>query len=178
MPDTTATTGAAAAARSLAMALMGSMVFIVLALWFVLGAKDGGLETPPVMILAGQLVAGAAIHLLIENIGYRATALSHSLEPDEVARRALAAWNTTTPLRFALSESVAIISIALAFIVPHGGFLVAAVGAVVSLVLLFVHVWPGTRPVDKLAASLERDGQPSGLRETFGHAARGPIQEL
>ena len=178
MPDTTAATGPAAAARTLAITLMGSLVFIVLALWFVLGAKDGALETPPVMILAGQLVAGAVIHLLIENVGYRAAALSHSLGPDEVSRRATAAWSTTTPLRFALGEAVAITSVALAFIVPHGGFVVAAVGAAVSLVLLLVHVWPGPRPVDKLATSLERDGQPSGLREAFGHAAHGPIQEL
>ena len=43
-----------------------------------------------------------------------------------------------------------------------------AVGALVSLVLMGVHVWPWSRPVGRTADALERAGQPSYLREAFG----------
>lgn len=41
-----------------------------------------------------------------------------------------------------------------------------------------VHVWPGSRPVGKFADALEAGGRSSGLRESFGLSAPGPIQRL
>jgi len=182
MPQPAATT-TAASSRTLAMTLMGSLVLIVLALWFVLGGQEGAL-TPPVPVVVGQLVAGLIVHLALEKIGYLVGPLERGLDPDEATRRALVAWTTKMALRFVLSEAVALVSIVVAFSVPEGSFVVVAVGAIVSLLLMLVHVWPGARPVGKLADELEGEGQPSGLREAFGHTGSGAggtggaIQEL
>ena len=81
-------------------------------------------------------------------------------------------------VRFAISESVARVSLAAAFVLPQGGFMIYAVGALVSLALMLLHVWPGSRPVGKIADVLESTGQHSHLRETFGLATTGPIQRL
>jgi hypothetical protein len=71
-------------------------------------------------------------------------------------------------LRFAVSEFIAIASIAAAFVLPDGDILTYLGGAVVSLVLMGVHVWPWARPVGKTADALEASGRASGLREAFG----------
>ena len=80
-------------------------------------------------------------------------------------------------LRFALSEVIAIASLVAAFVV-EGGLGAYAVGALVSLALMAVHVWPWARPVTKVADALEASGRPSFLRETFGVPAQGPIQQF
>lgn len=84
----------------------------------------------------------------------------------------------TPILRFAISEFVAIASIAAAFVLPDGDVLVHVGGALVSLVLMVVHVWPWARPVGKTADALEAGGRRSGLREAFGVSSSGPIQQL
>lgn len=171
-------TGVAATARTMALAMIGGLVVLVLAMWFVVGQDSGA--PVPVAIVAGQLVAGVLVHGLLDRIGYRAEPLERGLEPDVATRRSLAAWTSTMSLRFALSDAIAIISIALTFALTTG-FAVVLVGAAVSLVLVLVHVWPGSRPVGRLADNLERDGQRSGLREAFGMAGGSPggaIQEL
>jgi hypothetical protein len=81
-------------------------------------------------------------------------------------------------MRFAIAEFVAIASVAAAFVLPDGSILTYLGGAVVSLVLMVVHVWPGARPVGKVADALEAGGRRSGLREAFGLSAPGPIQRL
>lgn len=80
-------------------------------------------------------------------------------------------------LRFALCELIAIASLVLAFAL-EGGILTYAIGAVVSLALMAVHVWPWSRPVTKVANALEAAGRTSHLREAFGLAAPGPIQQF
>lgn len=80
-------------------------------------------------------------------------------------------------LRFALSEVIAIASLVAAFVV-EGGILTYAVGAVVSLVLMAVHVWPSARPVGRVADALEAAGRRTTLREEFGVPAPGPIQQF
>ena len=81
-------------------------------------------------------------------------------------------------MRFAIAEFVAIASVAAAFVLPDGSTLTYLGGAVVSLALMVVHVWPGARPVGKVADALEAGGKRSGLREAFGRPAPGPVQRL
>ena len=83
-------------------------------------------------------------------------------------------------LRGALSESVAIASLALAFIVTEGPFVTYLGGAVVSLLLFALHAYPSERTISRTEASLERDGGTSYLRHRLGlpPASTGPIQEL
>lgn len=165
----------AAQNRVLAGALMGGLFFIGLALFFVLPLD----ETPPLWVPVAQLAAGVAVHLGLEAFGYRTLPLDPSLSDDEAAATAMVRYQTGMLLRFALSEAIAIASIALAFVMPEGGFVVYAVGALVSLVLMGVHVWPWSRPVGKAAAVLEASGRASRLREVFGLGDPGsPIQRL
>lgn len=156
----------AASNRVLAAVLMSALLLFGTALYFVLGQHD--MSSPPVLVLAGIVALGVAVHLVVESVGYRAEPLSASLTDEEVENEARARWGSAMVLRFALAESVAILSIATAFVVSAGGFLTYVVGGAISLALMALHVWPGARPVGKVADALERDGRLSGLREAFG----------
>jgi hypothetical protein len=89
-------------------------------------------------------------------------------------------WQSSMVQRFALAESIAIVSVALCFVVPEGGYVLLLLGCATSLVLMAVHVFPWKRPVGKVADALERDGARSGLREVFGQGGGpgGAVQEL
>lgn len=165
-----AATQFALSTRVLAASLMGALVFIGIALFFVLGTQEDGLAAPSLAVLLVQLAAGVAVHVVLEAVGYRADPLDPSLPEDEAARTAREVWQAGMVLRFALSEFIAIASVAGAFLVPEGGYLTYLAGALVSLALMLLHVWPGARPVGKVAAGLEERGQSSHLRETFGVA--------
>ena len=91
---------------------------------------------------------------------------------------AAGAFTSRTIARLALCESIALASVAAAFIVDSGGYVGYLMGGAVSLVLLVVHVWPGEGTIGKTMTSLERDGARSYLREQLGLGPVGPIQEL
>lgn len=179
MPSTTPGPSAAQFATStriLSGTLMGALLFLGLACFFVLPFD----EAPPLWVPIAQVVAGIAVHTVLEAIGYHVAPLDASLTGDDATAQARAGWQSTMIVRFALSETIAILSLALAFVLSDGGFLIYAGGALVALVLMVVHVWPWARPVGKLADQLESAGQASGLREAFGAvgASSGPIQRL
>ncbi|WP_156971349.1 hypothetical protein [Knoellia sinensis] len=168
-----AATAFALSARTLCGALMGALVFFGVALFFVLGTD----ATPPVWVLLVQLGVGVAIHLAVEAAGYRAEPLDPSMSDEDAASAGRVRWQSSMMLRFALIEVVAIGSLVAAFIID-GGVWTYAVGAVVSLALMVLHVWPGARSVNKTAEALEANGQASFLRETFNVATPGPIQQF
>jgi hypothetical protein len=121
-----------------------------------------------VTVLLVQVLAGLAAHGLLEAIGYRTPPLAPDLSDEAAAAQARTRWQSGMILRFAVSEFIAIASIAAAFVLPDGDILTYLGGAVVSLVLMGVHVWPWARPVGKTADALEASGRASGLREAFG----------
>ena len=165
--------------RTLAGALMGALLMILVVVTMVLSSTDGAFDFNPVP-LGIQVVAGLGAHFLLEQIGYRVPALdlSDSAPSDATSSgRARTSWQSAMLLRFAVCESIAILSIAAAFIL-EGGFFILLGGVVVSLALMAVHVWPQRRSVDRVATALEAGGARSGLRETFGYSADGPIQRL
>jgi hypothetical protein len=162
----------AAQNRLVAGTLISGLFFITLALFFVLPTD----ETPPIWVPLAQLGAGVAVHLMVETIGYRPAALDPSLDEDAAVAQGMVRYQGAMILRFALIEAIAIVSIALAFVLPEGGFLTFVGGAVVSFVLMAVHVWPWARPVGRSADALEARGRRSGLRESFGHSPDGPIR--
>ena len=164
----------------LAGTLMAALVIIPVALWFVFSGTDDALAVPSPLLLAAPLVAGVVLHLLIEAVGYRTAAITPGTPDEEARRTALMHFVSALVRRFALSEAIALISIALAFVVEEGGYVLVLLGCATSLVLMVVHVWPGARPVNRTAASLERDGARSGLREAFGLESQpgGAIQQL
>ena len=159
--------------RILSGSLMAALVFFGVALFFVLGSED----TPPLWVPVAQVAAGVAVHVLLETIGYRVPPLDTDLSDADAQQAARARWQTSMMLRFALSEAIALLSLAAAFVLD-GGVWTYLGGAVVSLALMAVHVWPGARPVGKVADALEASGRRSHLREEFGVPAPGPIQQF
>jgi hypothetical protein len=149
--------------RIMAGSLMGALVVIGVALSTIL--PGGGVSLVVVLV---QVVAGLAAHGLLEAVGYRMPPLTAGLTDEDAAAQARTRWQTGMILRFAISEFIAIASIAAAFVLEDGTIWTYLVGALVSLVLMGVHVWPWARPVGRTADALEAAGKRSGLRETFG----------
>lgn len=150
--------------RVLAASLMGALVVMGVALAVVL-PPEGSLS---VTVLLVQVLAGVAAHGLLEAIGYRTPPLAPDLTDEAATAQARTRWQSGMILRFAVSEFIAIASIAAAFVLPDGDILTYLGGALVSLVLMGVHVWPWARPVGRTADALEASGRASGLREAFG----------
>lgn len=163
-------------ARVLVASLMGALPVILVVVTVVLMGVDGAFDFDPLPLVV-QVAVGVGVHFMLEQIGYRASPISPSTEPGQAARRAQEQWRTSTMLRFAISEAVAIISLAGAFVLD-GGFFILLGGVAVSLTLMVLHVWPSARVIDKVAGPLEADGARTGLRESFGHSQPGPIQRL
>lgn len=164
-------------ARILVVSLISGLFVFALALFFVFAGQDP-LAAPPLVVPVVQVMAGVAVHAILETIGYRVAPLDLSLSEEAAATKGRQTWQSTMIVRFAFSESIAIASLAAAFVVSDGGWLTYLGGMVVSLVLMVVHVWPWARPVGKVAEGLEHGGRSSHLRETFGLASSGPVQRL
>lgn len=173
--------------RTLTTALMGSLFFIAVAMYFVFAPGtdpqpgEGLLDAPPTWVPVAQLAAGVVLHLLIGAIGYRAPAISPGTPPETAGRTSAAALSSGTILRAAMAESVAIGSLALAFLLTEGSYVTYLGGAVVSLVLFALHAFPSERTISRTETSLERDGGTSYLRHQLGRPAPSPggaIQEL
>lgn len=164
----------------LSLSLMGALVIIPVAVWFVVGSQEGALDAPATVLLVGIPAAGVAVHVLLEAIGYRVRPIAPGTPEDDARAQAVTRWQASMMQRFALSEAIAIVSLALCFVVEQGGYVLLLLGCATSLALMAVHVFPWSRPVGKVAEALERDGARSGLREAFGTAGGpgGAIQEL
>jgi hypothetical protein len=171
-PPTDAATTFARSSRMLVGAIMGALVFFGVALTFALGTEG----SPPSWVLLAQLAAGVGVHFLVETIGYRAEPLDPSLDDNDAAVVARTRWQASMMVRMALIEAIAILSLVAAFVIDEG-VLTYVGGAVVSLVLLAIHVWPSSRSITRTAEALESRGQLSFLRESFGLPPAGPIQQ-
>jgi hypothetical protein len=159
--------------RYLVGAVMGALFLMAVALTFVLG-----LGAPPLLSVLLLLLLGAGAWFVIEGVGYRAKPVAPNLDPDAARQAAMNQFQSALMRRLAISESVAIIGIALAFV--SRTVVVYDVGASVSVLLLLVHVWPSERSVDRVVTQLERDGAQTGLREMlgFGGSQDGPVTRL
>lgn len=154
----------------LAASYMGALVVMGVVLLFVLGTET----MPPTWFVVGVLAAGVVAHFLIGAVGYRPQPLEPGMAEDEAVAEGRVRYQSSMTLRFAIAEVIAILSLVLAFVV-QGSWWMYALGAVVSFILMAMHVWPGSGPVGKSADALESKGQPSYLREQFGYAVSGPI---
>lgn len=152
--------------KVMAATLMGTLVLLLFVLTMILGTEALSPFSP--LVLGAQVVAGLVVHGLLEVIGYRLRPVQPGTAPEPAGRHSVAQFQGMMMLRFALSEFIAILSFAGAFIAREGGLAIYVGGMVVSLVLLAVHVWPGERPIRKSVAALERDGAASFLRDRLG----------
>lgn len=159
------------ALRILVGSLMSGLVFITIALWFVLESTEGTFDVTLgvlVPVVLGVLSHGASLAL-----GYRAPAIAPGTPREQAEETSRTAFQAATILRFALSEVVAIVGIAAAFVLPSGGFTTYLVGALVSLGLIWWHCWPDERVFTTMQRVLERDGGTSYLREAYGKTPLG-----
>lgn len=155
---------------------MGALVVIALA---VSGAFPSGerFEAPPLWLFAAQLAAAVVVHVLVTVVGYRVPALAPGTDEATAGTTAGQAFLRGTIVRMSMCESIALASLAAAFAVDSVGYVAVLSGTAVALVLLLVHAWPHSGPVERTVAALERDGARSHLRERLG-LPTGPIQEL
>lgn len=162
--------------RTLALAMMGAIVMIGLALFFVLGDEETAFDVPDTWALALVVAMGLGLNVLIPIVGYQAPAVA----PGASRHNYAGAFQAAMILRLTLAESVGIISIALAFVVDAGGMLIYLIGGAISLATMAFHGYPWEGPVERFRARLERDGGTSYLREDLGLPPKlgGAIQEL
>lgn len=154
--------------RVLALTLCAAPVAILVAIYFVLGGEPEAFSPPP-WALAVPLGLAVAAALAITVVGYRAAPVEPSTPAPEAAATGAQVFQQLMVLRFALAEAPMIISLAFAFLVPSGGFLVVALGVVCALVLLVWHVLPNDGQVDRVQSALES----RGARVPLGDHLRG-----
>ena len=153
--------------QTIAGAVIGSVAIAA----FVLGAAFSSSErfdAPPLWLVGLQVLAGFAVHLVVEAVGYRTAPLHIETSEADARRQSMRVFMTGTFVRLSLCESIAIGSVVAGFLVDSGGYVGILTGAAVSLALLSLHAWPSARPIHKTAESLERDGARSYLREQLG----------
>lgn len=147
-------------------AVITTPLVILLALVFLL--QDSSTGSPPAWALAVPVVQAAVVALVVSTVGYRTVAIAPGTREEEARRTSLSAFTATTLVRLVLPESVAIVAVALAFVVEEGGLLVYVVGMVLGMVLMIWFGWPGERSITRVQESLEREGARSHLREALG----------
>ncbi|MET3961275.1 4-hydroxybenzoate polyprenyltransferase [Marmoricola sp. OAE513] len=156
--------------RVLCVALMSSLVVILVAVTFILTSEQGSDPAPPwtfAVLAAVALAATAAI----SQLGYRFRPIAPGTPEDEARRSSVTQMQTTTLLRFAFAESVAMVGIALAFVAEDGGIVLVLIGVAVAELLLFRHIWPSDRIITKVTEALEAEGGRSYLREALDSPA-------
>lgn len=156
--------------RFLTAALMGSPVFIGIALSFTVTStstdRDGNaVRTHPpgawmYLVVVAVAVASA---VLTQLLGYRLPALSPNVEPRLARQRALQLYQQTMFLRFAFGEAVVIVSVALLFAGHSNTIRPYVLGAALAELLIFYHVWPSDSLISRVQEKLDRNGGRSDL---------------
>ncbi|GAA2075178.1 hypothetical protein GCM10009821_12750 [Aeromicrobium halocynthiae] len=155
--------------RILVLALVGAVPVITVAVALVLPA-EGTSPDPLTVGVCVAVVLGAALAARL--IGFRVPTLpagSDARNDDAVRRESLNRFQSSTMLRFAVTEAGFIIVLAWTFVADEGPWPLLVV-ALPAAVLILLNCWPSRANVDRVATALEADGARSGLRETFGHA--------
>lgn len=151
--------------------IAGGIVLMGVALAFILK-----FTAPPLWAVVVLLVIGLGAHTLIKAVGYRVRPIPAQTPSQEAGTRSMGVFRSLMMLRMALAESVALIGIVLAFITTQRSWLVFAVGAAVSLLLIALHVWPSRSSVDRVVVGLEKDGARTGLHDILG-LGRGGVPD-
>ncbi len=169
--------------RILAGALMVAPVIIAVALAFVVGHSSTDrygnpvqTHAPGVGLYVAILVLGVVATALVQLVGYRIAPLRATLGQAEARSTAVRVYQQSMILRFALSESVMIVAIALLFADRSDTIVPYLVGAVISELLMAYHVWPSESLISRVQQRLDRDGARSDLGSTLtGTAIDGGV---
>jgi len=146
-------------------AVMGSLVIMGVALWFVFTDHA---EMPEVLWLGIVLLLGAGAAGLIQSVGFRTPAIAPGASSEESTRQARSAFQSGTISRMAMAEMPAIGSIAVAFVAPEGGFVLYLLGAAIALGLLATYALPSDTTIARTQQSLEREGGRADLNAALG----------
>jgi hypothetical protein len=155
--------------RILVGTLAGGLVMFGIMLFTVLPNGD----YPPIWVpwaLGGLAVLS---HLLSRTFGFNLRPVPAGTPPTEAMAMALAAFQASLILRFALSEAVAIFALVLSFVVTPQTWMTYLIGGVLALILFAVNVWPSTAVVSKVQRKLDRDGGQSFLGDALLGLAPG-----
>jgi hypothetical protein len=152
------------AARRLTLALAGGVVLIAVALGLAVSddsARPG--QTLPIWPYVVIVAFAALIALVVQLYGYRVPTLPAGLPAEEARERGLQAFTQSMVIRFALCESVALVSIALTFVASPRSVQTYYLGGAAALILMAYHVWPGQQVVGRVQQGLDREGGHSDL---------------
>ena len=153
--------------RVLVGGVAGGIAVMALALAFILTFSP-----PPTVAVAGLLALGIAVHLVARVVGYRASPVPRRAAPEVASAQAMRVFRSLLMLRMAMSESVVLVAMVLAFVTPARSWFLVALGAALSLLLLALHVWPSRSTGERVVASLESDGAVTGLGAVLGWDGR------
>lgn len=152
--------------QMLALAFMSMIV--VLGLVVYLSLPDADLALPSTYVIGGQVVAGVVVALILSTIGFRVAPVTPGTAPEKAKGEALQKHQMSMILRLVLSELVALVSLALAFILAEGQVMTYVIGGVISLALMALFAYPSAGNIRRVEASLDSAGAQSRLAEAFG----------
>ncbi|MCG8655329.1 hypothetical protein [Yimella sp. NH-Cas1] len=151
----------AQALRIMAFSLCAAIVAFGIVVAVVTGQNDFQLVATLLGVVVAVLTAVA-----IQIAGYPEKPFPVGARPD--ANTVLNAYRPGMMLRFALAEGPAILALALT-IALQGNILSYIPAALISLVLMFMHVLPTPAVLRRVEARFDADGARSGLSALFGH---------
>ena len=151
--------------RIMAAVLLTVPVIVLVTMWFVL--SDTLTAPTPWPFVIGVLALAVVGELVVRSVGYRTVVLARGLTKDQAMAQSRLSYQAALFRRSAIAELPMIVSLALAFTIP-GGFYIVLFGTAATLNLLALHIWPSERSIERVQTSLELDGAHSYLREALG----------
>ncbi len=149
---------------------MSALVIIGIAVAAVLGHPKAGAaadHSASGWVYAVIVVLGVGAAGIVQAVGYQVPALSPGLDESEARRSGLQTYQQTMFLRFAISETVAIIALALTFSQNSSSVLPYVLAAAISMALMAYHVWPSDSLIERVQARLDRNGGRSRLADVM-----------
>ena len=160
--------------RLLTASLMGAVVVIGIAIAFTIGRAGNDRNgvprhphAPGAWIYVAVLLVGIVAATLAQTVGYRVPAVASGQDPAQTRGLVLRAYQKSMFLRFALSEAVAIVTIALVFAADSNTILPYVLAAVIAELLMAYHVWPSARLIERVQQRMDRDGGRSDLPDAL-----------
>lgn len=124
-----------------------------------------------IVIVAVALVGAAAA---LRFTGYNLPSLPTGLPVANAAATSVREFSSSTILRAAICEVPMIVAVLVSFALPPRSWLPLLLALPGSLLLFWLHAWPGTRTVAACEHALERDGAKSYLAEAY-RMPSGPL---
>lgn len=153
-------------AQMLALTFMTMIVVLGVVVYF--SVPDADLTLPSAYVLGGQVAAGVVVGLILSTIGFRAAPITPGTDAEKAKGAALQRHQTSMFLRLVVSELIALVSLALAFVLTEGQLMTYVIGGLVSLTLMAIFAYPSAGNVRRVEASLDSAGAQSRLAETLG----------